>query len=118
MIGNLEGILLNSQSWEYSISLFALKFLSNKFNQSEKNKGKVVLTYHVQNFLSFQMDKKIIDMKIVEIYKMDNVNELQTCPFRVTEVIFSEFVSRLSTYLTVGWSRTTGHFFPTEIGCS
>ena len=34
------------------------------------------------------MDKKFINMKSVEIWKRNNINELQTCPFRRTEVIF------------------------------
>ena len=34
------------------------------------------------------MDKKFINMKSVEIRKRNNINELQTCPFRRTEVIF------------------------------
>ena len=65
--------------------------MSNKFNQSEQNEGKIVLTFDILNTLSFQMDKKFINMKIVENQKMNNVNELQTCPFRGTEVIFMEF---------------------------
>ena len=69
-------------------SLYLSKFLSKNFNQSEQYEGKIVLTFFIQNTLSFLMDKKFINMKSVEIWKRNNINELQTCPFRRTEVIF------------------------------
>ena len=57
----------------------------------EENEGKIVLTFDILNTLSFQMNKKFVNIEIVENWKMNNVNKLQTCPSRGTEVIFKEF---------------------------
>ena len=57
-----------------------------------QNEGKIVLTFHILNVLSISTAKKYIYLKIIDRQKTNNVNELQTWPFRRTEVIFIEIL--------------------------
>ena len=57
-----------------------------------QNEGKIVLTFHILNVLSISTAKKYIYLKIIDRQKTNNVNKLQTWPFRRTEVIFIEIL--------------------------